>query len=248
MQERRKRWKKIKKEKERVEKEVWHLSNREFHNEEDALESALEREKRWKYHEISATEMETKRKRENGRRGRPRRDEPTKTVYRIKVEFAEDKSVIEKEMLKKGKFIVATNELNSGELSDEEVLKAYKEQQHAERGFRFLKDPLFFAHSMFLERESRIVAMVMITGLMVYSIAERKLREALEEAGETIPDQKGKPTQKPTIRRVFQMFEGITVLYKGSEEVAVLNMKPIHYKVLSLLGHEYERMYCIGYG
>jgi len=89
--------------------------------------------------------------------------------------------------------------------------------------------------------------MVMIMGLalMVYSIAERKLREALEKAGETISDQRGKPTQKPTIRRVFQVFEGITVLYKGSEMVAVLNMKPIHYKVLSLLGHEYERMYCI---
>ena len=92
--------------------------------------------------------------------------------------------------------------------------------------------------------------MVMIMGLalMVYSIAERKLREALEKAGETLPDQRGKPTQKPTIRRVFQVFEGITVLYKGSEMVTVLNMKPIHYKVLSLLGHEYERMYCIGYG
>ena len=80
------------------------------------------------------------------------------------------------------------------------------------------------------------------------SIAERKLREALEKAGETIPDQKGKPTQKPTIRRVFQVFEGITVLYMGSERVKVLNMKPIHYKVLSLLGHEYEQMYRTGYG
>ena len=188
--------KKIKKEKERVEKEVWHLSNQEFYSEEDAVKAAQEREKRWKYHEISATAMETKRKRENGRRGRPRKDEPTQTVYRVKVEFAEDRSVIEKEMLKKGKFIIATNELDSEKLSDEEVLKAYKEQQHAERGFRFLKDPLFFAHSMFLKNEGRIVAMVMIMGLMVYSIAERKLREALEKAGETLPDQRGKPTQK----------------------------------------------------
>ena len=40
--------------------------------------------------------------------GRPRKDEPTQTVYRVKAEFAEDKSVIEKEMLKKGKFIVAS--------------------------------------------------------------------------------------------------------------------------------------------
>jgi len=46
--------------------------------------------------------METKRKRENGGRGRPGKDEPTQTVYRVKAEFAEDKSVIEKEMLKKG--------------------------------------------------------------------------------------------------------------------------------------------------
>ena len=242
--------KKIEKEKEKVEKEVWHFSNQEFYNEEDALKAAQEMEKRWTYHRISATEVETKRKKKDGGRGRPRKDEPTQTVYRVKIALAEDKSAIEKETLKKGKFIVATNELDSEKLGDEEVLTAYKEQQYAERGFRFLKDPLFFAHSLFLEKESRIVAMVMIMGLalMVYALAERKLREALEKVGGTIPDQKGKPTKKPTIRRVFQVFEGITVLYRGSEMVKVLNMKPIHLNILSLLGHEYERMYCTSYG
>ena len=54
------------------------------------MKAAKEREKRWKYHEISATEIETKRKRKNGQRGRPRKDEPTQTVYRVKAEFAED--------------------------------------------------------------------------------------------------------------------------------------------------------------
>ena len=90
-----------------------------------------------------------------------------------------------------------------------------------------------------LKNEGRIVAMVMIMGLalMVYSIAERKLREAL-----------GRQVRHYRIRRVFQVFEGITVLYRGSKMVAVLNMKPIHYKVLSLLGHEYEQMYCADYG
>ncbi|RJS70299.1 IS1634 family transposase [Methanophagales archaeon] len=242
--------KKIGKEKEKVEKAVWHFNNQEFYSLEDALNAAREMEKGWKYHKISATEVVTKRKRKGEGRGRPRKDEPTQTVYRVKIALAEEKSAVERETLKKGKFIVATNELDSEKLGDEEALKSYKEQQHAERGFRFLKDPLFFAHSLFLKKESRIVAMVMIMGLalMVYAIAERKLREALEKVDETIPDQKGKPTKKPTIRRVFQVFEGITVLYKGSEMVKVLNMKPIHQKVLSLLGHEYERMYCTGYG
>jgi len=32
----------------------------------------------------------------------------------------------------------------------------------------------------------------------------------------------------PVFIRVFQVFEDITVLYKGSEMGAVLNMKPMH--------------------
>ncbi|MFV9677725.1 MAG: hypothetical protein ACNYVW_08760 [Methanosarcinales archaeon] len=56
-----------------------------------------------------------------------------------------------------------------------------------------------------LKNEGRIVAMVMVMGLalVVYSLAEKKLREALESENETIPNQKNKPTKKPTMRRVF---------------------------------------------
>ncbi|NQE46778.1 hypothetical protein C5S31_12230 [ANME-1 cluster archaeon GoMg2] len=81
---------------------------------------------------------------------------------------------------------------------------------------------------------------------MVYAIAENKLREARDKEDETVPDQKNHPTKKPTIRRVFWVFEGITVLYRGSEMVNVMNLRPIHQKVLSLLGREYARMYCTG--
>ena len=100
-----------------------------------------------------------------------------------KASFEGYEGAIRREILRKGRFIVATNELDSDELSDEEALRAYKEQQYAERGFRFLKDPFFFADSMFLKNESRIVAMVMIMGLalMIHSLAERKLREAPEK-------------------------------------------------------------------
>ena len=59
--------KKIKKEKEQVGKEVWHLSNQEFYSEEDVLKAAREKE--------------------NGGRERPRKDEPTQTVYCVKAEL-----------------------------------------------------------------------------------------------------------------------------------------------------------------
>ena len=70
--------------------------------------------------------METKRKRENGGTGETRKRRAYTDGLLRKSGVAEDKTVIEKEMLKKGKFIIATNELDSEKLSDEEVLKAYK--------------------------------------------------------------------------------------------------------------------------
>ena len=54
---------------------------------------------------------------------------------------------IEEERKKAGRFILATNILNN--LSPSEILKAYKGQQSCEQGFRFFKDPLFFAADRF---------------------------------------------------------------------------------------------------
>jgi hypothetical protein len=58
------------------------------------------------------------------------------------------------------------------------------------------------------------MALLMVMGLclLIYALAEHHLRQQLLQQDQTIPDQKGKPTQRPTLRRVFQMFEGIHVL------------------------------------
>ena len=87
--------KKIRKERVQVEKQVGHFSHKEFYSAEDAQKAAQELEKAWKYHKISTTEVVTKRKKKDGGRGRPRKDEPTLTIYRLKVTFVEDKSAIE---------------------------------------------------------------------------------------------------------------------------------------------------------
>lgn len=89
--------------------------------------------------------------------------------------------------------------------------------------------------------------MVMVLSLLVYSVAQLKLRKALSERSETIPDQKGKPTANPTMRRVFQIFEGISLLIEsrdGDEKiVGMMNLREIHRKILALLGASYEKMY-----
>ena len=241
--------KKIKKEKEKVEKELWHFGNKEFKCEEDALKALREKENRWKYHKLDNYKVSKKKK--TGKRGRPKKkSKDIKIIYRIGATFKRDHEAIETEQKRKGKFIVATNALH---LDKETILKEYKGQQGVERGFRFIKDPLFFTDSTFLKKPQRIVSLVMIMGLglLIYSIAQRKLRKALEEMDETVPNQLGKPTKKPTMRWIFQKFEGIELLIindGGKITQKMLNMNPVQKKILALMGKEYEKIYFLNGG
>lgn len=236
---------KVDEEKKKVEKALWHLSHREFTSRKDALKRLEALEKEWTYHRVGEVEFSEIRRKKSRRRGRPRKDEELELFYRVTADCEADVDEVERSMKKQGMFVLATNVLDEEEIGDKEVLSAYKEQQYAERGFRFLKDGLFFAHSIFLKKESRIVSMVMIMGLalLVYSVAEKKLRDALDRENETLPDQKGRPTTRPTMRWVFQLFEGIVILYNEGEFVDFLNMEQVHRNILSLLGSEFERIY-----
>ena len=105
------------------------------------------------------------------------------------------------------------------------MLLKYKEQQNVERGFAFLKDPLFFADSVFLKSPRRIETMAMLMGLclMVYSLGQREVRRQLNKAQTGIPNQLGKLTNKPTLRWVFQCFQGIHLLvHQGIKQVVNL--------------------------
>jgi transposase len=97
---------------------------------------------------------------------------------------------------------LATNLLETAQLSNDDVLSEYKAQQSTERGFRFLKDPLFFTSSVFLNSTERVAALAMLMGLclLVYSLGQRALRQALERVKTTIDNQLGKPTSTPTLR------------------------------------------------
>jgi transposase len=89
-----------------------------------------------------------------------------------------------------GRFILATNSLQAV-LPVEEVLRRYKDQSRTvERGFRFLKDPLFFAQSAFLKRPERVMSlgMVMAVALLVYALGEWKPRQKLLECQASLPD------------------------------------------------------------
>ena len=240
--------KQIAKERKTAEKATQHLRCKEFDSEMDAHEAARLISASWRYHKFSKVERVCVP--HYPHQGRPKKDaQPTRIGFRIVAEILQDAEAIQTVKKSKGKFVLATNELDATLLDEATILSAYKAQNvSVERGFRFLKDPLFFASSLFLEKPQRIMALLMVMGLalLVYALAERWLRTELIKQNQTLVNQVGKPTQRPTLRRIFQVFEGIDVLLtQQGEDIqrVVVNLKPIHYQILDLFGGDIKKCY-----
>ena len=105
-----------------------------------------------------------------------------------------DAEAIHRQKQHQGCFVLGTN-IEASDLSDVEVIAAYKAQSQVEGGFRFLKDPLFFVSSLFVKKPARIqgLLVVMTLALLVYSVAQRRLRQELS-ASEGEPSQPNRST------------------------------------------------------
>jgi transposase len=180
------------------------------------------------------------------KRGRPGKAAvPAERSYHIEGALTSSLAVRDALAAQHSCFILATNELDECALSPQALLAGYKGQKHAERGLRFLKDPLFLASSLYLKKPQRIMAllMVMTVCLLVYAALEHRIRTTLREHEATFPDQKGQPIQNPTARWVFQYFVGIHLLLIPGEWPLVLNLTDTHEHLLGLLGQPYKAFY-----
>ena len=90
--------------------------------------------------------------------------------------------------------------------------------------------------------------MVMTLALLVYSIAQRRMRKALNAQGESIPNQIGQPTEKPTRRWIFQLLEGInSVIFSvnGQVQMFIEGLTDLRRKILFLFGPSVLKIYQI---
>lgn len=184
-------------------------------------------------------------------KGRPRKDVIAEHfVYQIEVQgIATDyKQIIErKETL--GRFVLATNICDPDALSSESMLSDYKEQGTIEHGFRFIKNDTFGLDEVYLKKPERIGALmgIMTLCLLIYGLTQYQLRSALEKNNEELPNQKGKPTQTPTLMWIFTLFSSITLLNIGEPDGkikrVIMNMQPLHQKIVLLLGDSARKMY-----
>ncbi len=232
------------------EKRLWHLGNHTFAcraDAEAALATACQRQPAWLQVQSTVLAVPT-----YAQRGRPRKDAvPSSQVWRIQASVMLDGEAVEQEALRRAAFVVGTNLLDAVAWPDEVVIALYREQTVAERGFAFLKDPLFLASSVFVKKPTRImaIAFVMVLCLLVYKLAELRVRQRLAVTGQTVPDQVRKPTARPTMRWLFQCFEGIDLLHMqhpdGIRATEVLRLSSVHRLVLHLLGPADENCYLV---
>ena len=183
--------------------------------------------------------------------GRPKVGaKPDRTIVRIFSTIKEKKEAIIAARATKGRFILATNDLDKARLPDEQILREYKDLQKVERGFRFLKDPWFLLDKIFLKTPNRIAALmaVMALCLMVYTVAEYELRQSLKRGNLTLPNQLKKEVTNPTMRWVFKMMDGITVVTMMAGSVVqkvVADITELREKIIRLFGRFTQEIYSI---
>jgi transposase len=221
------------------------MCKKEFACKPDAMESLLELQQSLEWHKLDSVVVEQLvTKRTPGKAYYEKK--PVTLGYRLKASLIPKENVSEQFSRQNSRFILATNHLDAQQWPGEKLLEEYKDQQKVERGFRFLKDPLFFASSVFVHKTERVeaLALLMALTLLIYTLAERKLRQALAGKKETVLDQKKKPTSNPTLRWILQKFQGIHLIeINGIKEVDNISLE--REKIIRLFGPQASHYYLL---
>ncbi|MFB6198252.1 MAG: IS1634 family transposase [Halobacteriaceae archaeon] len=182
-------------------------------------------------------EEDTRRETRDGP-GRPPADwEPEyETVYRVSGTLQRDDDVIKERKEKASCFVLITSLKESEQWSHQRVLETYKDQSSVERSFAFIKDPKTIG-PMYLDSPERVEALgyVLLMALLVYSLIERRVRQALQSEQEPMNLAGGKSSHRPTGRRVLERFENMMVAREGTDRSLPDNLE-IPWRVLDLLG------------
>jgi hypothetical protein len=232
-----------------IEKQLFHIQAQRFETPEAAQAALAALAKPWHYHQGEAYQLIEHA--HYARPGRPTSTTPMTSIdWQIHVQVRPDHEQIEHRTQHHACFVLGTN-IEASQLSDPEVIRAYKSQAHG--GFRFLKDPLGLVSSLFLKKPCRIqgLLMVMTLALLVYSVTQRRLRQQLARQHETVPNQINQPTERPTLRWVFQRLEGIhrvRVTRQGKVHDLIEGLNEIRIRILRLFGEEVCRLYQISPG
>ncbi|WP_243293180.1 IS1634 family transposase, partial [Bacillus sp. FJAT-47783] len=184
------------KEREQLEKAIRKFETTVYHCRTDAEEALDAFQKKYasssfRYEITLQTEEQTEKR---TKRGRPKKNEPTKTfqVFRPQLQsFEKDEEKVEEIRRKMSTFILITDLLDRNERPDEEILQTYKGQEAAETRFRLLKNPQF-VDGFFLKKPSRIEALGIVFVMAILYLRDFRVPGTRKnETGKRAPHSSG---------------------------------------------------------
>ena len=184
------------------------------------------------------------------RRGRPTQDTRyvKKESVRFELSYSINDAQVAAEAQGDGIFPLISNVM---ELSEQELLWAYKRQPTIEKRFSQLKTD-FEVAPVYLKEVRRIQALLCLYffALLVEALLERELRHAMQrENVDTLPMYpEGRPCRWPTARRLIDLFESVQrhtlTQARRPPEVLLTDLTRLQrnlLKLLSLAAHDYGR-------
>lgn len=151
-------------------------------------------------------------------RGRPRKDEPApgmRTQYRLQVEMESPKEeALQLWREREATFVLITDIRDDQRVSDEQVLRLYKDQHEVESRFRYLKSP-YHVGPIFLQKPSRVKAFayVMLLSLLLYSTFEFLIREQMSTEAQPLILPGNRKSFRPTGTSVLEMLDDMMTIW-----------------------------------
>ncbi len=207
----------LKKIQEQYEKDCQDLNKKIFYCEADAIAAMQEFLKDHQHRCFSMEALVSEQEQVKRKRGRPAKDDipQTETFYRVGAQIA---SVNDHEISRikeiASSFVLISNAPHENKsLSDEDLLREYKEQIRVENAFRFFKDPVY-ADGIYLKKPHRVMALgyVFLMALLIYSLLQRRVRQNMLKEKEPIWTNGKKRTMEPTANTVIEILKSINIV------------------------------------
>jgi transposase len=159
-----------------VKKPLFHLQAKRFETPRQAQQALSALANQWRYHPVQSSALLDHK--HSATKGRPMADTPIKALeWPRQAQVRPKAERLEEAKQHKAWWVLGTT-IEAEQLSDAAVSTGYKGQAQAEGGCRFLQDPLFFVSSLLVKKPCRMqgLLMVMPLALLVYAVAQRRLR------------------------------------------------------------------------
>lgn len=180
--------------------------------------------------------------------GRPRKDASPKVEvqYRLQLKATPPTEAAQRQACQRAGTFVLITTLPEAEWSNTEILNEYKGQSGVETRFRNLKADPCIVDNLYVKssRRAEALAYVFLLALMVASFIEVRIRQELKKRQRPFLVPGNRWTERPTMRMIFDILEGIQVLKIGRTSSTrrrfPTNIDARVYELLDLAGLDYR--------